>query len=101
MAPASASVDQLIIDELTLIASQAAAAILAVPTSELRQRNKPDRSPVTAADQASEQIILDALARLLPGAAVVSEEASVRQAPATLSDRFFLVDPLDGTREFI
>ena len=89
------------LDELTLIASQAAAAILAVDISEIRQRAKPDRSPVTAADEASEEIILGALARLLPGAAVVSEEAAARQAPATLSDRFFLVDPLDGTREFI
>ena len=64
-------------------------------------RDKADRSPVTAADEASEKIILDGLSRLFPEVPVVSEEAAARPAPATLGERFFLVDPLDGTREFI
>ena len=68
--------------------------------SALRKRDKADRSPVTAADEASEKIILDGLSRLLPDAPVVSEESPL-PAPATLGERFFLVDPLDGTREFI
>ena len=101
MDTASALVDQRMLDELTLIASQAATAILSVHSSDLRTRNKADHSPVTAADEASEEIILSGLARLLPGAAIVSEEAAARPAPATLGNQFFLVDPLDGTREFI
>ena len=97
----SVPLDQRLLDELTLIASQAAAAILSVPGSALGLRHKANRSPVTAADEASEKIILDGLSRLFPKVPVVSEEAAARPAPATLGERFFLVDPLDGTREFI
>lgn len=60
---------------------------------------KADGSPVTQADLAAEAIILPALARLAPNVPVVSEE-SAAAAPAT-GARFFLVDPLDGTKEFI
>ena len=88
-----------LLDGLTLIASRAAAAILAV--TDLKRREKPDSSPVTAADEASEAVILDGLAALRPGIPVVSEEAAGRPAPAGLGPRFFLVDPLDGTREFV
>ena len=97
----SAPLDQRLLDELTLIASQAAAAILSVPGSALGLRDKANRSPVTAADEASEKIILDGLSRLFPEVPVVSEEAAARPAPATLGEQFFLIDPLDGTREFI
>ena len=62
---------------------------------------KADQSPVTLADDASEAEILQGLARLLPGVPVVSEEMSGRQAPPKLDGSFILVDPLDGTREFI
>ena len=95
-----APLDPRLLDEVTLIASQAAAAILSVHGSALSKRDKADGSPVTAADEASEKIILDGLSRLLPDAPVVSEESAL-PAPATLGERFFLVDPLDGTREFI
>jgi len=61
---------------------------------------KADQSPVTQADKASETIVLEALHRLAPDVPVVSEEiATDRTAP--LGPRFFLVDPLDGTKEFI
>jgi 3'(2'), 5'-bisphosphate nucleotidase len=90
-----------LLDGVTLIASRAAAAILAVPTPAATRRDKPDRSPVTMADEASEAIILDELARLLPGVPIVSEEAAGRNAPAMLGERFLLVDPLDGTRELL
>ena len=89
------------LDELTLIASQAAAAILSIHASALNPRDKPDRSPVTAADEASEDVILKGLSRLLPGVPIVSEEATALRAPAAPGELFFLVDPLDGTREFI
>lgn len=61
---------------------------------------KDDGSPVTAADRAADRVILAALAKLAPDIAVVSEEnaASHKLNPPT---RFFLVDPLDGTKEFL
>ena len=90
-----------LLDGLTLIASQAAAAILAVPRPDLKQREKPDTSPVTAADHASEAIILDGIKRLLPGVPIVSEETTGNTTVEGLGGRFFLVDPLDGTREFV
>ena len=93
--------DPRLIDELTSIVSRAAAAILAVRAGTLAPRTKADASPVTAADEASEAVILEGLARALPGVPVVSEEAHGR-APSTLAGGdFALVDPLDGTRELV
>jgi len=63
---------------------------------------KADGSPVTAADQAAEDIILPQLRSLTPDIPVVSEEeASKGLTPAVTGGRFWLVDPLDGTKEFI
>jgi 3'(2'), 5'-bisphosphate nucleotidase len=90
-----------LLDGLTLIASRAAAAIMAVPRPDLNARRKPDFSPVTAADQTSETVILQSLAAFMPGVPVVSEEATGNRAVEGLRGRFFVVDPLDGTREFL
>ena len=95
------SSDARLIDSLTTIVSQAAAAILAVREGALNPRTKPDQSPVTAADDASEAIILDGVARLMPGVPIISEEASARMAIETIGDDFILVDPVDGTRELV
>jgi 3'(2'), 5'-bisphosphate nucleotidase len=62
---------------------------------------KADASPVTAADREAEAVLLAALARIAPGVPVVAEEAVARDAAPRISDAFFLVDPLDGTREFV
>ncbi len=63
---------------------------------------KADGSPVTAADQAAEDIILPALRALTPDIPVVSEEeASKGLSPQVTGNRFWLVDPLDGTKEFL
>ncbi len=88
-----------LLDAFTAIASRAAAAILAVP--DLNRRDKADRSPVTAADEAAEAVVLEGLARVLPGVPVVSEEAAGKSPPGILGNRFVLVDPLDGTRELL
>jgi 3'(2'), 5'-bisphosphate nucleotidase len=88
-----------LIDDLTAVVSRAAAAIRQVAPAV--PRLKADRSPVTAADEAAEAVILEALARLMPGVPVVSEEAAARAPCGPLGARFILVDPLDGTREFI
>ena len=89
-----------LLDGLTLLASQAAAAILAVPRAALNRRDKADASPVTAADEAAESIILAGLARLLPGVPVLSEESTGR-GPMAAAPRMLIIDPLDGTREFL
>jgi 3'(2'), 5'-bisphosphate nucleotidase len=90
-----------LLDSLTLIASQAAAAILAVQKSDLGWREKVDRSPVTAADEAAEKLILEGLAGLVPHLTVISEEASAGRHWESPGKRFLLVDPLDGTRELL
>jgi 3'(2'), 5'-bisphosphate nucleotidase len=93
--------DRRLLDELTTIVSQAGAAILAIRAEALAVQRKADQSPVTAADHAAEAVILAGLARVLPGVAVVSEEAAASALPAGLADPFILVDPLDGTRELL
>lgn len=62
---------------------------------------KPDASPVTAADREAEEIILETLAKAAPGVPVIAEEATSSGGPANAGPEFFLVDPLDGTREFV
>lgn len=64
--------------------------------------SKADDSPVTEADRRAEAIILAGLAKAFPGVPVVAEEeVAAGRLPETIGERFFLVDPLDGTREFI
>jgi 3'(2'), 5'-bisphosphate nucleotidase len=85
------------------IARAAGAAIMPFFRGDYATAHKDDRSPVTDADHAADAVIKPALAALLPGAAVVTEE-SVASAPPpeSLADvRFWLVDPLDGTKEFV
>lgn len=88
-------------DELTMIASRAASAILAVDPATAKRRTKPDRSLVSAADEASNSKIIKGLSQLLPGMPIVSEEAIKPSGVSQLGPIFVLVDPLDGTREFL
>jgi 3'(2'), 5'-bisphosphate nucleotidase len=83
---------------LTEAVARAAAAILDCARMDLNLRIKGDGSPVTKADERSEAVLLDALARLLPGVAVVAEETASR--PSQLGGLFVLIDPLDGTKEY-
>jgi len=86
-------------DELTALVSEAAAAIQR--TGPQAARMKADQSPVCNADEVAEALLLEGLARLVPGVPVVSEEACARGVRPRPGARFFLVDPLDGTREFL
>jgi 3'(2'), 5'-bisphosphate nucleotidase len=91
-----------ILDDLSEIVSRAAQATMATPLSSVERRIKNDLSPVTAADEASEALILEGLAGILPGVPVVAEEsAAAARSPTELGASFFLVDPLDGTKEFL
>jgi 3'(2'), 5'-bisphosphate nucleotidase len=93
--------DARLVDALTGVVSQAAEAVLAIRASALAPRLKADRSPVTAADEAAEAIILEGVSRLLPGVQIVSEEAVAHGLPQEIADCFVLVDPVDGTRELV
>ena len=84
------------------LARQAGDAILEVYRSDFRVAAKGDNSPVTEADLRAEGIILAGLARLTPEIPVISEEAAAAGSlPPLTGDRFWLVDPLDGTKEFV
>jgi 3'(2'), 5'-bisphosphate nucleotidase len=89
-------------DELVALSREAGAAILNVYGRDFAASRKSDQSPVTEADTAAEAVIVEALAHLAPGIPVVAEEqCAANGVPAEVADRFFLVDPLDGTKEFI
>ena len=64
-------------------------------------RVKPDRSPVTDADEEAERLILGELALAFPGVPVVAEEQAAAGHICEVGARFFLVDPVDGTKEFL
>lgn len=90
-----------LMDELTKIAAHAAETILDLATKP-DMRTKADGSPVTAADEAAEAIICEGLQRLAPALPIISEEQAGREKPKAIGrGSYFLVDPLDGTREFI
>jgi 3'(2'), 5'-bisphosphate nucleotidase len=98
----SAAESAALLEELTALSVRGAKAIRETGSGGLR--NKADGSPVTSADEAAEAVICDGLQRLAPDIPVISEERTAREKPgATISGSatYFLVDPLDGTREFI
>jgi 3'(2'), 5'-bisphosphate nucleotidase len=88
------------LDDLTAVVAQASAAIMATHYLTIERRTKDDHSPVTAADERSEAIILAGLSRVLPGVPVIAEESAIR-APARVESSCVIVDPLDGTKEFL
>lgn len=92
-------VDEGLMHQLTTAVTAAAMAINACNQASPGVRIKPDGSPVTAADEIAQTILLEALARMMPGVAVVAEE--MESLPTALGDIFVLVDPLDGTREYV
>lgn len=84
------------------VAEEAGRAILEIYSTDFGTRAKDDRSPVTDADEKAEAIILRRLAVLAGDVPVVAEEAvAAGHVPDVSGGRFFLVDPLDGTKEFI
>jgi len=84
------------------IAHQAGQAIVEIYNRDFTIEHKDDKSPLTEADMAAHHIIVDGLQALTPDIPVLSEEsASVPFAERSSWHRYWLVDPLDGTREFI
>ncbi|NMJ40370.1 3'(2'),5'-bisphosphate nucleotidase CysQ [Roseomonas sp. JC162] len=83
------------------LADQAAAAINAVRAAGFAVERKTDRTPVTEADRIAEALIVEGLRTAAPAIPVIAEEEiEAGTAPADPGHRFWLVDPLDGTREF-
>ena len=93
--------DQELLESLLPVAHAAGAAAHEIYGRGFAVERKADRTPVTAADRAAEAIILEHLARLAPGIPVVAEESAAAGRIPEVRAEFFLVDPLDGTQEFI
>jgi 3'(2'), 5'-bisphosphate nucleotidase len=89
-----------LIEPLTELVAQAGAAILAVNRGAMAVEGKADGSPVTEADLAADRVIAEGLARLKPEIQALSEERS-HLAKLPTPSSFFLIDPLDGTKEFL
>lgn len=86
---------------LSDLARAAGAEIVALAKTGAAAQEKADGSPVTIADERAEALILTGLARLAPDIPCVAEEEAAAGRIPLCRERFFLVDPLDGTREFV
>ncbi len=96
------SSDAEILDLFEDLALAAGKAIMAVYRTDFVAETKSDSSPVTEADHAAEAIILEGLRARLPGfVCVAEEEVAGGKVPSALGEAFILIDPLDGTKEFI
>jgi 3'(2'), 5'-bisphosphate nucleotidase len=91
--------DGALIEGLTQAVAAAAVAILQIGRGALDIRTKADASPVTGADERSQALLLAAATRLMPGVDMVAEEMAT--LPARPGDPFVLIDPLDGTKEYV
>ena len=87
-------------NELTPAVRNAGNAIMRIHRQAPNPEFKKDGSPVTEADELAEQIVLAAIAKFAPGIPIVSEENTASHS-TNVGERFFLVDALDGTREFV
>jgi 3'(2'), 5'-bisphosphate nucleotidase len=89
-----------LMEPLTDLVVRAGAAILAINRGAMRVDGKADGSPVTDADLAADRVIADGLARLAPQIPALSEERAHLATPP-FEGSFFLIDPLDGTKEYV
>lgn len=89
------------LEALIHIVGHAGDIVMAVYQGAIDVRSKADASPVTEADERAEAFIVPALRALAPGIPVVAEEMAARGQADAIGATFWLVDPLDGTREFI
>jgi 3'(2'), 5'-bisphosphate nucleotidase len=90
-----------LVDDLADAAREAGEAILELVRRGFEVETKADMSPVTEADRAAELIILAAVARAAPGVPVIAEEQVAAGHIPAHDETYFLVDPLDGTKEFV
>ena len=83
------------------LASAAGAVIMAVYATDFEVRRKADASPVSEADEAAEALLVPGVEKLLPGVPILAEEAVSRDGLVDVGREFVLIDPLDGTKEFV
>jgi 3'(2'), 5'-bisphosphate nucleotidase len=94
-------VDARLLDELCLLAERAGREVMAVYATDFAATAKDDQSPLTEADLRADAVIRAGLAQLCPQWQVISEESLPEALPADDDRPYFLVDPLDGTKEFV
>lgn len=92
---------QALLERVIPIVRDAGRLIMEIYRTDFSVRGKDDASPVTEADEKAEALILPRLAALLENTPVVAEEAAAAGDLPSVGDRFWLLDPLDGTKEFI
>lgn len=90
-----------LLEEVRAIARGAGELVMSVYRSDFEARRKDDASPVTEADERAEAFILAGLRKLTPLVPIVAEEEVAAGRTPKVGDTFWLVDPLDGTKEFI
>ncbi len=90
-----------LLQSLIELSLRAGAEIMAIYATDFSAKEKGDLTPVTEADEAAERIILTGLAKIDGAVPVISEEAASAGRIPDVAAKFFLVDPLDGTKEFI
>jgi 3'(2'),5'-bisphosphate nucleotidase len=93
--------DASLLDGMARLALEAGALAMKIYQEDFAVASKSDASPVTEADRLGEEIILAGLRRLAPAVPILAEEAASEGKIPALGEEFFLVDPLDGTKEFV
>ena len=93
--------EKALLEALVVAARAAGAEILKLVEAGFEIETKHDESPVTVCDRAAEHIILEFLAQAAPGVPVIAEEEVAAGRIPAHGDTYFLVDPLDGTKEFV
>ncbi len=90
-----------LVDALVPLIREAGSLVMRIYATDFDVEIKGDESPVTLADQCAEKVIVEGLKRIAPDIPVVGEEAASAGDIPDVSNRFWLVDPIDGTKEFI
>ena len=91
-----------LVEPIVALSEDAGRAILEVYSTDFQVQNKSDESPLTKADLASHHCIVAGLERLTPNMPIISEEAGLPDFETRRQwDRYWLIDPLDGTKEFV
>ena len=100
--PFSKTERQNLVEAVTDFVDRAAELILDIYNTDFEVRYKDDGSPVTDADEFAEELIVEDLKKVLPGISVIGEETLASTSDTLLNQNtFWLVDPIDVTKEFI
>lgn len=90
-----------LVPHLARLAAEAGGLILEISKAGFEVRSKDDASPVTNADMRAEEMLLEGLARLMPGVPVLAEEQAAEGKIPEIGEAYLVIDPLDGTKEYV